>query len=57
MNETYLTTECVCKTFHICRQTLDDWVKQGKLTRYKPAKRNLYKADEVKYLIENSIAE
>lgn len=57
MNETYLTTECVCKTFHICRQTLDDWVKQGKLTRYKPAKRNLYKANEVKHLIENSIAE
>lgn len=57
MNETYLTTESVCKTFHICRQTLDDWVKHGKLTRYKPAKRNLYKADEVKHLLENSIAE
>jgi predicted DNA-binding transcriptional regulator AlpA len=57
VEEEFLTTEDIMKKFHICRDTVQDWIK-NKDTFPKPVKfgrRNLWKKSEIEEYTESTL--
>ena len=53
MTKDYLTTDEVCATLRVTRQTLRTWHIDGKLPKYKAGRRVLYKVEDIKQFIES----
>jgi excisionase family DNA binding protein len=55
MEESFLTTEDIMQKFHICRDTVQDWIKSGKIPNpFKIGRRNLWKKSVIDEYIEKN---
>ena len=53
-DNTMYTIEDLCKLFNVTKATVHNWVKAGKLIKYKLGARSLFKREEVEKFINYS---